>query len=79
MMETADNVARKYGDCWDGTKQRTIYVWNINKIFCVGSPLTNIDPNTPHPPKKKLHWLVLLKFIFNQHLRHCVYVCVCVL
>lgn len=28
-METADNVTGKYEDCRDGTKQRTIYVWNI--------------------------------------------------
>lgn len=28
-MQTADNVTGKYEDCRDGTKQRTIYVWNI--------------------------------------------------
>lgn len=28
-METADNVTGKYEDCWDGTKQPAIYVWNI--------------------------------------------------
>lgn len=33
-METADNVTGKYEDCWDGTKEHTIYVWNINKMFC---------------------------------------------
>lgn len=28
-MEMADNVTGKYEDCWDGTKQPAIYVWNI--------------------------------------------------
>lgn len=47
-METADNVTRKYEDCWDGTKQPTIYVWNINKIFCVGFGNTRTHiKNTP--------------------------------
>lgn len=45
-METADNVTRKYEDCWDGTKQPTIYVWNINKIFLQRVFLTHMGART---------------------------------
>ena len=67
-METADNVTRKYEDCWDGTKQPTIYVWNINKIFCEGFLSLAHTPKHTQKHPKKLLWLVLLNF-FNQHLK----------
>lgn len=57
-METADNVTRKYEDCWDGTKQPTIYVWNINKIFLQRVFLTHSQAHADTrahstlPPKK---------------------------
>lgn len=57
-METADNVTGKYEDCWDGTKQPTIYVWNINKIFCVAS----LNPHTKAQTFKKV---ALVKCLFR--------------
>lgn len=57
MMETADNVTWKYEDCWDGTKQPTIYVWNIKiKYFLLGI----LKPNSQFP--KKVSGVTVLGF-----------------
>lgn len=68
-METADNVARKYEDCWDGTKQPAIYVWNTNKIFGAGSPNPHlhIKHTLCHQKKKKKklwYWILVYFFLF---------------
>lgn len=35
MMASTDSVRGACEEHWHGTKQPAIYVWNINKIFCV--------------------------------------------
>lgn len=35
MMVSGDSVRSTCEEHWHGTKQPAIYVWNINKIFCV--------------------------------------------
>lgn len=43
MMASTDSVRGTCEEHWHGNKQPTIYVWNINKIFCVLSTRKKVD------------------------------------
>lgn len=66
-METADNVTGKYEDCRDGTKQRTIYVWNI-KFFGGGDPRVLLSSAVTLPAPGKVVYLFLFLNVHNRSL-----------
>ena len=81
MMKMADNVTGKYEDCWDTTKQPTIYVWGINKIFSGFYRHTNRSTTCAQTYTHLSHVLRSNRFPKRSacgNVHECVYLLVCV-